>query len=122
MPNGPAVEREPKPDHEVGLLFRTLIDGIEMAVHDRTRERKRNVSRTGELVEQLDQHVRAEQSALDDFENIPVTVAYDDRHGRTTTLRYRLETTMFARLTKAELHFVGEGEEARPAPARITTC
>jgi hypothetical protein len=125
LPHGPAVQRQPSPDHEVGMLFRTLIDGVEMAVNDRTRERKASISHTAEWLEQLDQHVRAEQGALDDFENIPVTVTFDNRDGIRTTLRYRLAITMFARLTNAELHLVREyGTRApatgMPAPARIS--
>lgn len=108
MPHGSPVERDPKPDHEVGMFFRTLIDGVEMAVRDRMRERKSSISVAGEWVEQLDQHVRAEQSAIDDFKNIPVTVTFQNRKGTTSTLRYRLAVKMFANLTKAELHFVGE--------------
>jgi hypothetical protein len=108
MPHGSPVEREPKPDHEVGMVFRTLIDGIEMTVRDRMRERKSSISTAGEWVDQLDQHVRAEQSAIDEFENIPVTVTYQDRKGKHATLRYRLEITMFGSLTKAELHFISE--------------
>ena len=34
LPKGPAVVREPQPDHGVGIFFRTLIDGIEIAVND----------------------------------------------------------------------------------------
>lgn len=120
MPSGLAVERVPEPVHEAGMLFRTLIDNIEMAVDDRTRELKTTIARTGELIEQLDDHVRAEQGAIDEYDNIPVTVTYEDRHGNNTTLRYRLSITMFAHLTKAELDFIGDGD-ARPEPAPART-
>jgi|GEM_PF-2179715 len=114
VPHGLSVAREPKPNHEAGMFFRTLIDVIEIAVQDHTRDLKKGISGEGEWMELLDQHVRAEQAALDDFANIPVTVTYENRQGITTTLHYRLATTMFANLTKAELHFVSEGDAPPP--------
>jgi hypothetical protein len=108
LPKGPNVEREPQPHGNVGPLFRTLIDIIEMAVRDRTAELKKDISDEGEWTEKLDQHVRAEQKALDDFKNVPVTVTYENRSGEVTTLNYLLATTMFAALTRAELHFISE--------------
>lgn len=110
VPNGPAVEREPRPEHEVGPIFRSLIDGIETAVNDRSRELKVNISTKDELIKQLNDHAAAEMQANDEFENIPVTVTYENRRGIVTTLHYRLAVTAFVHVTKVELHFVREGD------------
>jgi hypothetical protein len=121
LPKRPAVEREPQPDRGGGIYFRTLIDGIEIAVNDHTQELKKGISGEAEPVEQFDQHVRAEQRAIDDFRTIPVTVTFENRQSISTTLRYRLATTMFARLTKAELHFVSEGASGAATALSTTT-
>jgi hypothetical protein len=121
LPKRPSVEREPQPDRGGGIYFRTLIDGIEIAVNDHTQELKKGISGEAEPIERFDQHVRAEQRAIDDFKSIPVTVTFENRQGISTTLRYRLATTMFARLTKAELHFASEGtSNAATAPSTNT--
>lgn len=105
LPND-STTREPRVQGNVGMLFRTLIDGIENAIRLRSIELKAKVSTA--LLERFDQVVRAEMKAHDELEDIPVIVTFEDRKGHRKTLEYRLAVTAFADVSRAELHFVRE--------------
>jgi hypothetical protein len=103
-----STTREPRVQGDVGMLFRTLIDGIENAIRLRSIELKAKVSTALPTLERFDQVVRAEMKAHDELEDIPVIVTFEDRNGHRKTLEYRLAVTAFADVSRAELHFVRE--------------
>lgn len=114
---GRSADREPQPGDTMGMVFRTVIDALEMAITDRALELKTAIPSTGSTLEQFSRQFGAEKAARDEFEHIPLSVTFEDRRGRVTALEYRLVTYVFARAQSAELQLVHEVQmTGRPNP------
>lgn len=105
---GRTVVCEPQPDHSMGLFFRTIIDALEMAIRDRAIELKAALPSTGSALAKFSRGFDAEKTARDEFEQIPLSVTFEDHHGRRTALEYRLATYVFARVQSAKLQLIHE--------------
>ncbi len=117
---GHSVDRAAEHGNTMGMVFSTIIDALELAITDRALELKRALPSTGAYAERFSRSFDAEQAARDEFEDIPLTVRFEDRRGRITFLEYGLTTYVFAHAQSADLELVYEvqmsGERPNPMP------